>query len=122
MQDFLTITGLPLSVTIGVYAEERISPQPLRVDITFRYDASIAASTDSISDALNYETVLICLRDLSQRIQPTLIETFADNAIRTLFANFSCEQVQLCVHKPQAIPPAKDVSITLTRARNDYHE
>src|SRR5262245_19527984 len=62
--DKLRITGLTLSALIGERAWERHVRQTIRIDLEFDTDASRAAATDDLAQAIDYGSVARRVADL----------------------------------------------------------
>jgi dihydroneopterin aldolase len=114
--DKLQITGLRVSAVIGVRAWERQLRQPLLIDLCLAIDATAAAATDQIDDALDYGAVARRVTELTETGNFRLIETLAEAIASTLLDEFAPASVTIRVHKPGAVPQAQGVSIEIERS------
>ena len=117
MSDHIRISGIRAFGHHGVFDHERVEGQEFSVDVTLYVDASKAASTDDLADAVDYGAVATTVHDLVSGAPVNLIETLADRIATALMAIDEVGRVVVTVHKPQApIPvPFDDVSITVDR-------
>jgi dihydroneopterin aldolase len=115
--DTLRITGLAVAAYIGVHDWERAVRQPLFVDLEFPTDATAAAKTDDLRDALDYGAVARRVNEIVGASRCGLIETLAELIAERLLAEYSIERVTIVVHKPSAVAGARDTSIEIERSR-----
>ncbi len=115
--DKLRVTGLEVSARIGIRAWERQVLQRLAIDLEFETDAALTAANDDIADALDYGTIAREVVDFVQRSEYRLIETLAVAIAQRLFEAFPIDRLRVTVHKPGAVPGARDTSIEIERAR-----
>ncbi len=115
--DKLRITGLEVTARIGIRAWERQVLQRLAIDLEFATDAARGAANDDIADALDYGTIARDVVDFVHRSEYRLIETLAERIAQHLFDAFPIDRLKITVHKPGAVPGARDTSIEIERAR-----
>ena len=109
---------LQLECIVGVYPHERQQPQPIVIDIELDYDFSAAASSDTVSDAVDYDRVVKQVTELIQRRQYRLSETMAqETAALLLECHASVTTVRLEIRKPNAIPNATSSFVRLEQNR-----
>ena len=117
MTDTLRITRLEVSAYIGVHEWERAVRQQLFIDLALPTDAKAAAGNDDLKDALDYGEVARRVREIVGASRCGLIETLAESIAGRLLGEFSIRRVTVVVHKPSAIPGARDTSIEIERSR-----
>lgn len=115
MTDIVFIEGLRIDALIGVHDRERHAPQPLFFDIQMRFDNRIAASSDSLADALDYEAVSLRLADYIARTEFMLVETLAECCADLILTEFGAKAVRLKLSKPQALSNAAAVGVAIER-------
>jgi dihydroneopterin aldolase len=113
--DKLSIIGLSFKTLIGTYEWEQTTPQTLYADITFQTDAHNIAQSDDLTTAINYEAMAHAVQQFAEQYHFQLIETFAQRLASYLLNQFPIATIQLTVHKPTALPDAKDVMISIER-------
>jgi dihydroneopterin aldolase len=117
MTDTLRITGLEVSAYIGVHDWERAVRQQLFIDLELPTNATAAATNDDLRDALDYGAVALRVRDIAGTSRCGLIETLAELIAARILSEFSAPRITVVVHKPSAIPGARDTSIQIERSR-----
>jgi 7,8-dihydroneopterin aldolase/epimerase/oxygenase len=115
--DKLRVTGLEVSARIGIRAWEQQVLQRVSIDLELETDAARAAATDDIADALDYGTIARDVVEFVQRSECRLIETLVERIAQHLLDTFSIARLKVCVHKPGAVPGARDTSIEIERTR-----
>lgn len=118
MTDRIHITGLVVDGILGINPEERINPQPIRVNATLWVDTTPAARTDDIAEAANYRTLTKAIIAHIEQGAPMLVERLVDEIARLCLANEPrAEEVEVTVEKPTALRHAESVGITIRRRR-----
>ena len=113
MNDSVTIHDLELWTHIGVPAQERQNEQRLFVTVEMQYDLKQAASTDDVSQSIDYAQVVGVMKDLAKKERMT-IETLAQDIADAILDQFGTERVTVQVRK-KILPDCDAVSVTLTR-------
>lgn len=114
----LIISDFELITIIGIHPHEREWPQKLILDLEIEYDITLAAKSDDIADALNYEPMLKGLTNLINEMKFMLIERLADEACRFVMNSFpAASRVKFRVKKPGAIPAAAYAAIETEMSR-----
>ena len=110
--------GLRIDCVVGVYPHERGQTQPIVIDIELDYDFATAASSDTVSDAVDYDRVVQGVTELVQRRKFQLIETMAEETADLLLERHgSVTTLRLEIRKPNAIPNAECSFVRLERTR-----
>ena len=115
--DKIFIRDLTAETTIGIFDYERDIRQKVIIDLEMEVDASIAASTDSISDALDYSQIS---QELLAHIEASdcfLIETLAEELAVIILERFKVAWVKLRLTKPEALITASGVGVLIERGR-----
>ncbi len=115
--DKLRVTGLEVSALIGVRAWERAVRQRLLIDLEFETDAHRVAATDDLDTALDYGVIARRVCDIVVAARCRLIESLAEQIAQCLLAEFPVARLTVVVHKPSAVPNARDTCIEITRSR-----
>lgn len=112
------LKGLRLRCIVGVYPAERASPQTIVVDVELDYDASRAASSDAVEDAVDYDRVARSLIGLIERRKFRLLETMAHETAELLLTEHPpVRTVRLEIRKPDAVEAADCSFVRLERSR-----
>ncbi len=115
MIDTVFIEGLRLEALIGVHDRERHAPQPLLLDLRMRFDVRIAAVSDTLADALDYESISRRLAEFAAQTDFMLIETLAEGCAALVLEEFGARGVWLKLSKPGALPNATAAGVEIQR-------
>lgn len=102
---------------IGCCPEERQKEQEIFVDLKIGFDFARCAHSDHLKDTINYVRLAEICTELAQKRQYHLQETFAVEALQTVFAEFDVEWGWIKIKKPQALPSAQFATVELSMAK-----
>ncbi len=113
--DRIRLTGIEVTATHGVYAHEKVTPQPFVVDLVCRLRPR--PDTDDLATTVDYSELTRQVAEVVSSDSVDLIETLAERISRTCLANPRIAEVEVTVHKPEAplSVPVADVAVTITR-------
>lgn len=77
MSDRITVTGLVVETRIGVTQRERSRPQDVVIDIDIATDLAEAASSDSLGDTIDYDSLVGEVATLVRANECNLLEHLA---------------------------------------------
>jgi dihydroneopterin aldolase len=99
MNSKIYLSGLEFYAHHGCFEEERQVGTHFKVDLVLDYDATQAAQTDDISQAVNYQTVYLEVKEIMQ--QPVnLLETLCQKILLMLKEKFpQVISAEVTVHK-----------------------
>lgn len=124
--DAITIDDLEIDCIIGVYPEERETPQTLRLKAQLFLGLAPAAQSERLSDTVDYQLVVQQLAFLLKYGQFHLLETAAHVLCRTLLLpptdgehRAAIDAVRLTIDKPLALSKRATPSLTITRLAKD---
>lgn len=117
--DCLKLRGLEVHAHHGVFDFERRDGQTFVIDLDLSLHTAGAASTDDLSDALDYGSLVAEVTAAVRRDPVNLIETLAQRIADVCLDNPKVDHVVVTVHKPNAPIKATfaDVALTITRSR-----
>lgn len=104
-----------MDTVIGIHDWEREIRQPLVLDLEMASDIRLAAQTDSITDALDYQAVAERLTDFVRNSSFQLLETLAEACAQLVLQEFGVRWLRLAVNKPDAIGNAQSVGVIIER-------
>lgn len=113
--DKITIQGLQVKSLIGVYDWEREAKQPLLIDVTLGLDLTIPAKSDNVKDTVHYAELALAIEQVCEQSEFELLEALADSIILRIFSYPSIVNVMLSITKPNIIPNANAVTVSLYR-------
>jgi dihydroneopterin aldolase len=117
--DRIELRGIQCYGFHGVLAHERRDGQPFVVDLVAWLDLAPAASSDSLTDTVDYGALAGDIVASVESDPVDLIETVAGRIADLVLANARVEQVEVTVHKPEApvTVPVADVAVVMQRSR-----
>jgi dihydroneopterin aldolase len=115
MTDVVYIRGLRVDAVIGVHPWERTLRQTLVFDLELASDAAVAAASDALADALDYDAVSRRVREVAAANDCQLLETLAIRVADALRAEFALPWLRLRLDKPGAVPGTKAVGVLIER-------
>lgn len=102
----------------GCFAEEQIVGNKFIVDLFLETDTKKAESSDSIDDALNYQTAYLIVKEQMQ-VKSKLLENVCKRILDALYLKFPNQiehaKVRVCKMNPPMGGQMKSVSLTIER-------
>lgn len=120
--DRIFLRGLTFFGFHGNIPAEAVNGQKFMVDLELRMDATRAALSDRLEDAIDYSAVYEKVSRYVKKERFNLLETLAVRLAETLLADFQqLESVVVQVRKPQAPLPGifEDVAVSVERYRGE---
>lgn len=118
-QDKVLIRELKVEAILGILPQERVTPQPVLINITIYTDTRRAARSKDIVDAVNYAALADAATDLTIDGKYLLIETLVEDLAALSLSRAHVEGVSVRVEKPQAVPAAGAVGVEIYRTNKD---
>lgn len=109
----ISIKALSIITKIGIYEWEKIYEQKLLIDLKIKY---IYKKIEN--NYLNYDEIVKAILIFSKNHQFSLLEQMLEKLSDLIISKFRVKWIKITLHKPNAIPHAKDTSITLERNLN----
>lgn len=116
---YITLNDMEFYAYHGCYAEEQTIGNHFTVQLRLGYDASVAAGSDRIEDALNYVEVYNAVHEEMQQTSH-LLEHVASRMLRRLMQQFPqilSAEVTVRKHNPPMQLPVHDVAVTMQMER-----
>ncbi len=113
--DIVFLRQLEVDTVIGIHDWERKIRQTLLLDLEMAADTRLAAQTDSISDALDYQAVAERLGEFIRGSNFQLVETLAESCAGIIMQEFAVPWLRLTVSKPTALAQAASVGVIIER-------
>lgn len=120
MADRITLTGLRVRGTHGVFDHEKRDGQDFLVDVTVWLELAQAAETDNLADTLDYGALASRVAAIVGGPSRDLIETVATETAEDLMRwDNRLHATEVTIHKPNAPIPLTfaDVAVTVRRSR-----
>jgi len=113
--DKVFIRGLKVDAVIGVYDWERQVHQPLVFDLEMAWDIRMAAATDDLMHALNYQAVAEFIEQFVRQQNFQLLESLLQRLADALLKEFGMPWLCIQVEKPAVVPQARAVGLSIER-------
>ncbi|MEU3662215.1 dihydroneopterin aldolase [Streptomyces sp. NPDC032940] len=117
--DRVALRGLKARGHHGVFPKEREEGQTFLVDIVLGLDTRPAAADDDLAKTVHYGIVAEEVVAVVEGEPVNLVETLAERIAQVCLKHAGVEEVEVCVHKPDApiTVPFDDVTVTIIRSR-----
>ncbi|MFB9884872.1 dihydroneopterin triphosphate 2'-epimerase [Balneatrix alpica] len=115
----IRIKNLRLRTFIGIKEEEIRNRQDVIINAWIRYDASQAASSDEMSNALNYRTITKAVISLVEENRFHLLEKLCQDVLELVMNHGAVKEASVEIDKPHALRFADSVSMELHAKRGD---
>ncbi|CAM5392114.1 hypothetical protein SGLAM104S_00557 [Streptomyces glaucescens] len=117
--DRVALRGLKARGHHGVFPKEREEGQTFIVDLVLGLDTRPAAADDDLAKTVHYGIVAEEVVAVVEGEPVNLIETLAERIAQACLKHEGVQEVEVCVHKPDApiTVPFDDVTVTITRSR-----
>ncbi|MEU4150973.1 MULTISPECIES: dihydroneopterin aldolase [unclassified Streptomyces] len=117
--DRVALRGLKARGHHGVFPREREEGQTFIVDLVLGLDTRPAAADDDLAKTVHYGLVAEEVVAAVEGEPVNLIETLAERIAQTCLKHDAVQEVEVCVHKPDApiTVPFDDVTVTILRSR-----
>ena len=116
--DRVFLRGLAIQTTIGFIEWERHVKQTIVIDLEIPVDCARAASTDHVTETVDYKSIAKRTIAFVEGAEFKLVETLAHRLATTLLAEFDIAWIRLVVNKPGAIRGSRDVGVEIERHRS----
>lgn len=113
----VTVRGLVLMCSIGIRRRERERKQRVRVSVDLVAKPSAAVPGEDRRRIINYEKVVIAIREIGRSGHVDLCEGFAERVANACFADPRVERVRVWVEKLDVVADAEGVGAVLERTR-----
>lgn len=117
MEGYVGIHGHKIDCIIGVYPHEHFQAQTIYVDLKVKTDFSGCCVSDDLDQTVNYELLAQTCTEIALSHHFKLLETFAAEVLKAVFAQMNVSWAWICVKKPGALPSADYGSVELERHR-----
>lgn len=117
--DRIFLHELAVECIIGLLEWERMVKQVVYFDIEVPIDCRRAARNDDVADTLDYKRLSKTISAFVAASDFKLVETLAERTAQLILREFDVAWVRLTLNKRGAIRAARDVGISIERARAD---
>ncbi len=114
----IRIDELTVHCVIGIIESERLRDQRIFIDAELDTDFDAAAASDHIDDTINYAVAAEHLTRLAVDGRFYLVEAYVSRATQMLLERYpQLTRVRVPVRKPDILPQARSVGVSLERLR-----
>jgi len=112
----IVLSGMEFYAHHGCFKEERLVGTLFKVDLVLEYDATQAATSDDVADAVNYQTVYADIKEMMK--QPVnLLETLCQKIVSMLKEKYpQAIHFEVSVHKMNPSIGGKVSAVSVTSA------
>lgn len=114
----IELERLEIDCIVGILPFERVTEQKIFVDVSMHLDFAPAAASEDVVDTIDYTVVSRELADLVRERKFQLIETMAVECVELVLSRHpAVGKASISIHKPAAVPQAKDTVVRFGRSR-----
>lgn len=113
MTDVIRVSGLLVSMRIGVKEEERAQPRPIVIDLDIRTDTRLAGKSDDLADTVDYSRIITRIVSVARK-EVQLLEHLAEEIAELVLNTPLVESVAVEVRK-ESPPVEADVDAVAVR-------
>ena len=115
--DTIFIKQLRIETIVGILPRERITPQPIFLDVKLSVDVRTPAKTGGYFRCLRLHALADQVAAFIIEQKFLLIETLAEDVAELILRDFKVEKVLLTVSKPNAVSAADCVGVEILRPK-----
>ena len=115
--DAIVIRELRVEALIGIHRRERHFVQTLSIDLEIGLPGGAMFASDKVADTIDYEKVVLRIRELAASGQFRLVETFAERVASLLLGEFGAPWVKVSAAKLGVLANTRFVGVTIERGR-----
>ena len=115
--DAIVIRELRVEALIGIHRRERHFNQTLTIDLEIGLPGGAMFASDKVADTIDYEKVVLRIRELAASGQFRLVETFAERVAALLLGDFGAPWVKVSAAKVGVLANTRFVGVTIERGR-----
>ncbi|WP_018982812.1 dihydroneopterin aldolase [Salinimonas chungwhensis] len=116
--DQIHIQELGVDALIGVYDWERKQKTHLLIDLTIQADLLRARHSDDVADTIDYAVLAEFIQSEATSTQFELLEALGHFLCNAVLRAFPIAAISLAITKPNILPDAKAVTVTISAARD----
>jgi dihydroneopterin aldolase len=115
--DAIVIRELRVEALIGIHRRERHFVQTLSIDLEIGLPGGAMFASDKVADTIDYEKVVLRIRELAASGQFRLVESFAERIASLLLQDFGAPWVKVSAAKVGVLANTRFVGVTIERGR-----
>ena len=115
--DWIHLREVKVRCVLGVYPEERVRVRDVLLNLSLECDTLVAAKSDRLEDALNYELIEADAISIAEQGRFQLIETLAERVAEACLRYPKVSRVRVVVDKPGALVHTRSVAVEMERRK-----
>ena len=116
--DKILITNLRAHGILGVYDEERVTPQAILINISLFTDTRRASKSDSLDDCINYDALSQKVKKHAESAKRLTVEALAEDIAGICLEEKGVQKAKVRVEKPEAIKFVDKVGVEIKRTKS----
>lgn len=117
--DKIHIRELSVDALIGVYDWERTQKTRLLIDVSIFADLTDARTSDKVTDTIDYAKLATFIQQKAGATQFELLEALGHFLCQAVLSAFAVSSVTLAITKPDILPDARAVTVTISESKNN---
>ncbi|MBT3279517.1 MAG: dihydroneopterin aldolase [Phycisphaerales bacterium] len=113
----IRIHQLAVEAIVGTKEHEQSTPQALKLNVTFEFDAAAAVAGDDLTEAVDYDTLCESISARLAERKYALIETLAQDVVALVVNDGRVTSAVVEVQKPAAVEAAEYISAVVAWPR-----
>lgn len=109
------VRDLELKALVGVHDHEKIAPQRIIINVDLMVDESEPVQDDVFRTVVDYERVVIKIKEIIDKGHVNLLETLAERFAARCLDDGRVMSVRIRIEKPDVMPEAASVGIEIER-------
>jgi dihydroneopterin aldolase len=118
--DIIFIRDFRLSIKVGIYPWEQVSPQTVQFDLEIGIPGTRAAQSDRIDDTIDYAKVVQRIEASLSDNKIQLLEKLAEHIAALVMGEFKAPWVKVSVTKLAALKNVKQLGVTIERGKRNH--
>ena len=117
--DEIVIEKIRCDAVIGTLPEERVSPQPLLIDISFKLDLHAAGRSDDLADTVDYSQIERETIEIAETSSFSLLEALNRAIGENIMKNRLISSCRVKIFKPGASKRGNGVAVIMDYPESD---
>ncbi|HVA14714.1 MAG TPA: dihydroneopterin aldolase [Stellaceae bacterium] len=110
------VRDLVLPCSIGIYPREKGLRRRVRINTEIHVTAALPRN-DEFADVVNYETIVVGIKSITEAGHINLVETLADRVMALCLADSRVRAARVMVEKLDVWPETESVGVVIERRR-----
>lgn len=115
--DLIFMRDIRLEAKIGIYQRERVTSQPISIDLDIALPGTDSFTSGKVSDTVDYGVVAARLREELDARRFGLVEEMAEFIADMLLGEFRSPWVRVSLSKRGILKDVREVGIVIERPR-----